>query len=191
MGYEGHAGMLPADEKEAACREAVARLTKTADACRSAGLPVEIVSGGGTGTWNITAAIPGVTELQAGTYAVMDVLFRERAGAEFGYACTVLTTIISRPTTERAVTDAGKKSLHPSFGMPVPFGMDGVEVTGLNSEHGILTLSDEARALRVADRVRLVPYYAEGTINLFDVAYAVRGGQVVAEWEIATRNRSQ
>lgn len=191
MAYEGQVVMLPRAEKEAACRAAVARLTETAGLCREAGLSVEVVSAGGTGSWDLTARCPGVTELQCGTYALMDLLFREGGGAPFDYACTVLATVISRPVPERAVTDAGKKALHPSFGLSRPVDLAGAELVSLHSEHGLLDLAPEARWLRPGDRARFIPYYLEGTVNLYDRAYAVRGSEVVEEWPVVGRGRSQ
>lgn len=191
MAYEGQTVMLPPAEKEAAVRTAMAQLTETAQMCRNAGLDVAVVSAGGTGSYATTATCAGVTELQAGTYALMDILFKEGAGAPFDYACTVLATVISRPTRERAVTDAGKKGLHASFGMARPVDLPGAELTALHSEHGLLHLEGEAQALKVADRVQFIPYYLEGTVNLYDRAYAVRGGQVVAEWEVTGRHCSR
>jgi D-serine deaminase-like pyridoxal phosphate-dependent protein len=191
MGYEGHVVPLARGEKEAACRRDVAHLTSTAEECRQAGLPVEIVSAGGTGSWDITAGCPGVTELQCGTYALMDILFREVGGAPFDYGCTVLSTVISRPAPGRAITDAGKKSIHPSFGMSRPVDLPGAELVTLYSEHGGLRLSDDTPSLKPGDRVRFIPYYLEGTLNLYDIAYAVRGDRFVAEWPITGHNRSQ
>lgn len=192
MGYEGHVVMHTPTEKIAAGREALSKLTDTAEQCRAAGLPVRIVSAGGTGCWNITATQPGITELQCGTYSMMDLLFREGAGTrDFDYACTVLGTVISRPHTDRAVTDVGKKGLHPSFGMARPLDLPGAELLALHSEHGILSVQDEARALKTGDTIRFIPSYLEGTINLYDRAFAIRNGLAVEEWAISGRGRSQ
>ncbi|MBM3460081.1 MAG: hypothetical protein FJX77_16295 [Armatimonadetes bacterium] len=79
MSYEGHAVMLDRAAKEAECRRAMGAVAETATACRDAGLAVEIVSAGGTGTWDVTSRCPGVTEIQAGTYALMDLLFLRTA----------------------------------------------------------------------------------------------------------------
>lgn len=190
MAYEGHAVMLSRAEKEAAVPRALEPLTGTAELCRRAGLDVEVVSAGGTGTWDITARYPGVTELQCGTYAVMDLLFREGAGAPFEFACTVLATVISRPAPDRAVVDTGKKSLHPSFGMARPADLPGAELKALHSEHGLLSLEGDSRRLRIGDRVQFLPYYVEGTVNLYDTAYAVRGGKVLEEWRVIGRGGS-
>jgi len=192
MGYEGHVVMLTPTEKVAAAREALSKLTDTAEQCRAAGLPVRIVSAGGTGCWDITATQPGITELQCGTYSMMDLLFREGAGTrDFDYACTVLGTVISRPLADRAVTDVGKKGLHPSFGMARPLNLPGAELLALHSEHGILSVQGEGRALKTGDTVRFIPSYLEGTVNLYDRAFAIRDGLAVEEWAISGRGRSQ
>lgn len=191
MGYEGHCCLLPRDEKVPAIQEAVGKLTETAQRCTEAGLEVKVVSCGGTGTYDVTARCPGVTELQTGTYALMDLLFHEDGGADFDYACTVLSTVISRPAEDRAITDAGRKSIHPSFGNPRPLANPGVTVTALNSEHGVLHLEDEGRNLQPGDRLQLIPYYLEGTTNLFEKAYAVSNGEVLGEWKVSGRGLSQ
>jgi D-serine deaminase-like pyridoxal phosphate-dependent protein len=192
MGYEGQIVMLPRAEKELAGRAALAKLVSTAELCRDAGLPAGIVSAGGTGSWDITATHPGVTELQCGTYALMDLLFREGAGArDFDYACTVVGTVVSRPAADRAVVDVGKKGLHPSFGNSRPVDLPDAELLALHSEHGILSVQGEAQSLAVGDTVRFIPSYLEGTINLYDRAFAVRDGLAVEEWAVTGRGRSQ
>lgn len=192
MGYEGQIVMLPREEKVAAGRAALGKLTDTAERCRDAGLPVRVVSAGGTGCWDITATQPGVTELQCGTYTLMDLLFHEGGGAcDFDYACTVLGTVISRPHPDRAVVDVGKKGLHPSFGMARPMELPDAELLSLHSEHGILSVGGDARALRPGDTVRFIPSYLEGTVNLYDRAYVIRNGAAVEEWTVTGRGRSQ
>lgn len=187
MAYEGHVIGLSETEKEVACRASVGQLVETAAALRQEGLPVEIVSAGGTGSFTITSRIPGVTELQCGTYAVMDLLFREVARAPFDYAVTVLATVISRPVPERAVTDAGKKSLHASFGWARPIDLPGATLTNLHSEHGLLALEGEARDLALGATVEFIPYYVEGTINLHDRMYVIQNDHVVDVWEVSGR----
>jgi D-serine deaminase-like pyridoxal phosphate-dependent protein len=191
MAYEGHVIGLPEGEKEAATRASVGQLVEEVAALREEGLPIEIVSAGGTGSFTITSRIPGVTELQCGTYAVMDILFREVGRAPFDYAVTVLATVISRPVPERAVTDAGKKSLHASFGCSRPVDLPGATLTSLHSEHGILALEGKARELPLGATVEFIPYYVEGTINLHDRIYAVQNDRVVDVWEVSGRGCSR
>src|SRR5262249_47326192 len=99
--------------------------------------------------------------------------------------------VISRPVPERAVTDGGKKAIHPSFGMSLPLDLPGAELVALHSEHGILRLEGEARSLAVGERIRFVPYYLEGTVNLYGSAYAVRGGERGGEWAVGGRGRGR
>ena len=191
MTYEGHTVMESPDGKEAAIRAAVSQATESAALIRADGLPCPVVSAGGTGSFMATARCPGVTELQCGTYAVMDVLFREHAHAPFDYALSVLATVISRPTPGRAVTDGGKKALHPSFGMSPPRNLPGATLTALHSEHGILELEGAAQDLRVGALVEFIPYYVEGTMNLYDRVYVLQDERVVDVWAISGRGRSQ
>ncbi len=191
MSYEGHAVMMERSVKESTCREAMARVVETFEGCRSRGLGGDIVSAGGTGTWDVTGRCPGVTELQCGTYALMDLLFSESAQAPFEYACTVLATVISRPSSDRAVTDAGKKAIHPSFGFARPVDLPGATLESLHSEHGLLKVEDEARNLRPGDQVQFIPMYLEGTTNLFNTCYTVRNGEVVEQWAVDGQNCSR
>jgi D-serine deaminase-like pyridoxal phosphate-dependent protein len=191
MGYEGQVVGLDDEAKREACRAAIEPLTETAQRVREDGLPCEIVSAGGTGTFTATARIPGVTEVQCGTYAVMDILFRERGRAEFEYAVTVLATVISHSTAARAVTDAGKKAIHASFGCSRPVALPGATLTALHSEHGILELEEEAQDVALGAKIEFIPYYVEGTINLYEEMYVVQKERVVDVWEVSGRGRSR
>ena len=126
MGWEGGrlASIADPAEKRRAIETAVGKLTASAGACRAAGLPVDIVSCGGTGTYWISAAVPGVTEVQAGGGIFGDVHYRQDYGVEHEQALTILTTVASRPTPTRIVCDAGWKSMavHPTLPAPLRVG---------------------------------------------------------------------
>lgn len=189
MGYEGHlVSVTPREEKEKQARAAIQLLTDTADLIRSHGLPVDIVTAGGTGTAEFTPRF-GVTEIQAGTYCVMDLLFKQRTMADFDHAVTVLATVISRPAKDRAITDAGRKALHPSFGMARVKGVEGATLQETHSEHGLLKL-EEGCDLPIGAKIEFIPSYAEGTINLFDHAYALQNDRVVDVWQVSGRGKS-
>jgi len=114
MAWEGHAlAITDPDERRRVIEQAVGRLTATAAACRDAGLPPAIVSCGGSGTFLTTARLPGVTEVQAGGATLGDGFYREM-GVPVEPALTLLTQVISRPTPERIVVDAGRKAIDPS-----------------------------------------------------------------------------
>src|SRR5437868_1204753 len=105
MGWEGQTAPLDAASKPAAVSKAVGEIVRSAEQCRAAGLPVNIVSCGGTGTYWVSAAQPGITEIQAGGGVFCDVHYREHFGLEHPYALTVMTSVTSRPSPTRIVCD--------------------------------------------------------------------------------------
>ena len=120
MGYEGHTIFHPDPaERRALTEPSVKLLVDTADLLRRHGIPVAIVSSGGTGTHFITGRYPGVTEIQVGSYITMDSQYREGVGIDFAYGLTVLATVVSAPTPDRAECDAGLKTMTRDFGLPV------------------------------------------------------------------------
>jgi D-serine deaminase-like pyridoxal phosphate-dependent protein len=186
MGYEGHVQpMRDRAAREAAARLAMAQLVATAAQLRDAGLPCPVVSAGGTGTYDISGRVEGVTEIQAGSYALMDTDYA-RVGVPFEQAFRVLGTVISRPMPDRCVADCGHKALTRDHGLPSVSGLDGAEVASLNDEHATIALP-AASTVRVGDRIELVPSHVDPTVNLHDVFHVVEGGAVVDVWPIAAR----
>ena len=110
-GYEGHLqAVVDLEERTTRARGAMAQVLATAEAIRNEGLPSEIIRAGGTGTYNITGDYPGVTEVQAGSYVLMDAAYR-RVTQDFEVAGTILTSVISRGAPDRAVLDCGMKAI--------------------------------------------------------------------------------
>jgi D-serine deaminase-like pyridoxal phosphate-dependent protein len=193
MGWEGGrlAGIPDPARKREAIEAAVGRLTASAASCRAAGLPVDIVSCGGTGTYWITARLPGVTEVQAGGGIFGDVHYRKDYGVEHEYALTILTTVVSRPTPTRLVCDAGWKSISVYPTMPEPLNVGAVARVSLSAEHATVELAEPAASPRVGDRVEFVPGYTDSTVFLHDELHAVRDGWVEATWPISGRGRTR
>jgi len=190
--YEGHLVMLPdAQERAARLREALATLGETCALLARAGLPAAIVSGGGTGTYDVSATTPPITEVQAGSYVFMDAWYLT-VRPEFRPALTLLATVISRPTPDRVVTDSGMKSLTHEFGPPQPLGVVGLGLPRLSEEHATLEVTDPAAVrLHPGDRLRFLPSHCCTTVNLHDRYYVVRNGTLVDIWPIAARGRAQ
>ncbi len=169
---------------------------KTRDLFDKHGLPVEIVSGGSSGTFDIDVELPGLTELQSGSYCVMDIDYR-RIGAkgskintQFELALTVLTTVVSRPSAELAIVDGGFKAFSTDRPfVPEAVEWPGVEYSWAGDEHGRLTISDQDRAPRLGDRIEFFPPHCDPTINLYDQIYAMRGDKVEAVWEVSGRGQ--
>jgi D-serine deaminase-like pyridoxal phosphate-dependent protein len=193
MGWEGGrlAGIPDPVQKRQAIEAAVGRLTASAATCRAAGLPVDIVSCGGTGTYWISARLPGVTEIQAGGGIFGDIHYRKDYGVEHEYALTILTTVVSRPTATRLVCDAGWKSIAVYPTMPEPLGLGPVTRVALSAEHATVELAEPAEVPRVGDRVTFVPGYTDSTVFLHDEVHAVRDGRVEATWPISGRGKTQ
>ena len=112
MAWEGHALRIKdVDEKRATVEAAVNSLLDTAQQCRAANLPVDIISCGGTGTYPFSAAVHGITEVEAGGGIYGDLVYKKNFNIDHPMAMTVLSTVISRPNPTRIITDAGFKSL--------------------------------------------------------------------------------
>ena len=198
QGYAGHcAHVVGWAARREASRAAMAPLMLTRRLLEAAGLPVEIVAGASTGTYDIDVELDGLTELQSGSYCVMDLDYRRiggRAGeafTDFEMALTVVTTVVSVPTADRAMVDGGLKA----FSTDKPFPPEAVERPGVEygfagDEHGRLTVTDRARAPWLGERIEFFPPHCDPTFNLYDRVYAVRGQQVEAVWDVAARGRS-
>lgn len=188
MGYEGHTvAIQDLHERKQKTEDSLALLIESKDLIEKSGIEVKIVSGGGTGTYNITGEYPGMTEIQAGSYIVMDSFYRNVL-QDFDCALTVLTTIISRPAKDRIITDAGIKTLTKE-GLPEIKGISGLEVLGLSEEHGKLKVNDLDLDLKPGDKIEMIPNHCCTTINLHDKYYGTRNGYLEAIWDIAGRGK--
>lgn len=149
------------------------------------GIRVDILSGGCTNNYNIVAEYPGMTEVQAGTYVFMDLNNSEIVGttpADLNFALTVLTTVISRPTQDRAVVDAGRKAIaeSPLGYAPKPKDIEGVELYAEHAEHGLLRLDSPSKEIKVGDKLELIVAYCDGTVNLWRQFCGIRNGRLEA-----------
>ncbi len=186
MGYEGHLQpVFDRGEREARARQAMEALVRTAHLLEEHGLPCDTVSAGGTGTHDITGRVSGVTEVQAGSYVLMDADYA-RLELPFEQALFVLGTVVSRPVAERCVADCGHKATTKDHGNPSVDGVQGASVLSLNDEHATIALPPGA-TIAIGDRVRLRPSHIDPTMNLHDVVYALDGDRVLDTWPIAAR----
>jgi len=196
MGYEGHLQISTPnfEERKAKAMVALGGVTKTINSLKELGIVPEIVTCGGTGTYNITAGYPGVTEIQPGSYIYMDRRYGEigPAGSDFEKAMTVIGTVVSTATPTRAVTDLGWKAVGIEYealglgGMPTPL-LPGLKYTPGGDEHGILTAEEPKYRPNVGDRVRFIPAHCDTTLNLYGTFYGVRGDRVEVACPVARR----
>ncbi len=178
MGYEGHLQEIaPGEERDAQVREVARSLVVSRQMIEDAGIAgAEIVSTAGTGTYAVSGEVPGVTEIQAGSYLLMDTIYVERR-APFTRSLTVLATVVSRPEPGRAVLDCGVKAISGERGLPAVKDIEGVEVTALHAVHAPLALRPGV-CLEVGQKVELWVRYSDGTVNLHSRMYGVRDGEV-------------
>jgi D-serine deaminase-like pyridoxal phosphate-dependent protein len=172
MGYEGHLMRSPAGDKAAAVEAAMHTLL---DAHRAVG--GDVVSGGGTGTWDVNH---WVTELQAGSYCLMDTEYVPHAPA-FGQALFLWTTVISVSSKGWGVLDAGLKALGMDHGNPTVLAGD---CWFVSDEHITFGLRDP---VRVGDRVRVIPAHVDPTVAQHERLHVVAGDEVLDVWEIDLR----
>jgi len=184
MGWEGHLPTVwPAEERERRCREAMEPLIETKRRIEADGIPVPIVSGAGSGTHVATGLVQGMTEVQAGAACLMDRFYGEQChlDGEFEYALSIVSRVVSRPVPDRAIVDAGFKTMSGGeMGMPLAVGLPGAVITELSAEHGHVALAPEARHLRIGDRVEWIPGYSDTTTFLHNQFVGIRGGRVTA-----------
>jgi D-serine deaminase-like pyridoxal phosphate-dependent protein len=178
MGYEGHVlRKPPGPEKEDAAAAAMGPLLETKACLEREGLPVQIVSVGGTGTYSLSGRYPGVTEIQAGSYLLMDTDY-QKCCTDFAPALTLLTTVISKTEGERIVVDAGLKALSCERGIPAVKDFPGLATRRLTAEHGIIDLQDPLAPVEVGDRIEMWVHYSDATVNLHGQIYGIRKGLV-------------
>jgi D-serine deaminase-like pyridoxal phosphate-dependent protein len=192
MGYEGHALRIPDPvEKRAAITTAMAELLRARDAVEDAGCRCRIISAGGSGSYQYTTLIPGVTEIQAGGGIFACQYYTTVCGVT-GHrpAIIVLATVISRPTADRAILDIGQKSISQYHAPPVFRDHPGCRIVGLSAEHATVAVEPGTK-LEIGEKVHIVPGYSDFTFVLHDRVLGLVDNRVVAVWDLLGRGRLQ
>lgn len=180
-------------ERRAAIERAAALAQETKELLRRNGLECPVVTGASTGSYRFELETGVYDELQCGSYVFMDADYarNEDAGGtitpEFEHSLFLWTTVMSRPTDDRAVVDAGLKAYSIDSGMPVVCDAPEAVLDRASDEHGRIVLKRPSNAFRVGDKIRLIPGHCDPTVNLHDWYVGVRGGRVEALWPIAAR----
>lgn len=184
MGYEGHCMLEPdRDERVRKHGKAIADLFEVIDHLAANGVDCEIVSGGGTGTFDLTGVNPRVTEVQAGSYVFMDA-FHGALIPGFPVALTVLTTVISRHGT-RVIVDAGRKAVGIDLMMPEMVGHEATPAF-VDEEHTGFDVPEDS-TLAVGDTVEMLPGYGPTTVNLYGCYHVVEDDVVTDIWPVLAR----
>jgi D-serine deaminase-like pyridoxal phosphate-dependent protein len=193
--HAGHAYRARSpDELARLAEREVLDLVETAALCARDGIALREISVGSTPTARTGAFVDGVTEIRPGTYALNDAtMMRLGIATEATAAARVLVTVVARPTGDRFVIDAGSKCFTTDNMGSVPdwlvvAGRPGLHMDFLSEEHGVGHRSGDNDP-RIGERLQVIPSHACATVNLFDVAYGVRGGRVERELAIAGRGK--
>ncbi|RLL46693.1 D-TA family PLP-dependent enzyme [Oceanobacillus piezotolerans] len=187
------------------CKEwynaSVRRTLRFAELATEIGLKPKIVSIGSTPPFILNFEIPkGVTEIRPGTYILMDASQSNVIESYEKCAATVLTTIISKPTDERVITDVGAKGITAqtrSEGITATKGLgkikefDDVYIHGVFDEHAIIYHKEFNRNVSIGDKVQIIPNHICPVSNLHEKAYLVSNGNILEEIQIECRGKLQ
>lgn len=184
------------DDRQAKLDLAIAQVREAVAALQAAGLDAKLVSGGGTGSYYFESGSGVYNELQCGSYAFMDADYGrilDRNGrridqGEWENALFLLTQVMSHVKPDKAVCDAGLKAQSVDSGLPVVFGRSDVTYVKCSDEHGVI--DDPRGALRVGEKLRLVPGHCDPTCNVHDWYVGLRGGKVEVVWPVSARGKT-
>ncbi|MBZ1350528.1 DSD1 family PLP-dependent enzyme [Alcaligenaceae bacterium LF4-65] len=180
---------LPQERKDAIAATC-ATATATKAAIEKLGIKVERITGAGTGSVMLERDSKVFNEVQAGSYIFMDRDYaaNQRDGLDlpFEHALFIKSAVLSHPTKDRAVVDAGLKASSVDSGMPAVWGRDDARYLKASDEHGALELTVDS-TLKLGDAVMLIPGHCDPTVNLYDELICIRGDKVEAIWPIAAR----
>ena len=196
--YAGHLMHLVGhDVRKKLSDETAGRAIETKRMIEQSGIKVDVLSGGGTGTFDIDGAIDEVTDLQVGSYLFMDAQYRKIGDADsdvfdyFDPSLFVLVTAISQPVPERITVDAGYKAFASDDALPEFRDITGVTYRWGGDEHGIILLENPSRKMKLGDKMEMMVSHCDPTVNLYDYYHPVRDGLVHELWPVAARGRSQ
>lgn len=184
------------DERKAKIDIAVAMVKDAVDTLKAEGLECDIVGGGGTGSYYFESNSGVYNELQCGSYAFMDADYGrilDKDGkridqGEWENAFFILTSVMSHAKADKAIVDAGLKAQSVDSGLPVVYGRNDVEYIKCSDEHGVVM--DPNGALRVNDKLKLVPSHCDPTANVHDWYVGVRNGKVECLWPVSARGHA-
>ncbi|MCI0440502.1 MAG: alanine racemase, partial [Chloroflexi bacterium] len=187
--YEGAILADSADDLIAESKRCIQQVLDTRELIEKDGLEVEVVSVGGTHNYEVAGAMSGVTEVPAGSYALMDARYASHR-PQLKNAAKVLATVISHPQPDLALLDVGQKAISIDTGIPVSADIPNTRFERASAEHGFLRLAEGAqKAVDIKSKVLLIPWEIGNTANIYDYIHAARDGRLEALWDVSARGR--
>jgi len=196
--YAGHLMHVAGfDERRSRSLALWERVSARVDRLQAAGHPCSVVTGCGTGTFNIDCEVPAVTDLQVGSYVFMDQEYLLIGGRDsdrfddFEVSLTMATTAISEPLPGKAVTvDGGFKAFASDSVPPEPLDMAGSRFRFAGDEHGVLIFGAGTQQPTLGSVQRFITPHCDPTVNLHDAFWVHDGDRVHARWPISARGCS-
>lgn len=184
------------EDRKGKTQIAIDMVADAVSALKEKGLECDIVGGGGTGSYYFESNSNVYNELQCGSYAFMDADYGrilDDAGnridkGEWENALFILTSVMSHAKADKAIVDAGLKVQSVDSGLPFIYGRDDVEYVKCSDEHGVV--ADPNGALKINDKLKLVPGHCDPTCNVHDWYVGVRNGKVEVVWPVSARGKA-
>jgi D-serine deaminase-like pyridoxal phosphate-dependent protein len=183
MGYRGNLKLPPGIEKEQQVTSALHALVASRRLLQRDGIPVETVSSGGTTDYSIVGDYPGITEVQAGSYLLMDQ-WKTQFVADFTPTLSILTTVLHRDDSGRLITDGGVKAMSAFRGLPKVKSILGLALKALHAEHCLMEITDPSIRIEAGDQVEIWVEYIDATISRHRQMYGYRNGKLEEIFEI-------
>ena len=191
MTYEGHILCEDPDDAARETRVAVQPVLDTRQDIERAGIDAPTVRAGGTSNYDIVGALDGVTEVLAGSYALLDARHAPHM-PQLEVAGRVMATVTSRPERGYMITDGGQKAIGADTGFPTIDNLQNPRVKGLSAEHGSIYFDEtNGDSPQLGDKIWCTPWDAATCANLHDYMFAVRCGKLEAVWQVSARGRYQ
>jgi len=186
MAYEGSFRGKSKEERSKIVNLRIKKAVKLKKILEKEGINVDVVSCGSTSTWDLTGSFPGVTEIQAGSYALMELPYI-KDNLPFKPALTILSTVISK-SENKIILDAGRKSITIDQGLPELINYSS-PIIAMNEEHCIVKINDDIKNLEIGDKIKILPSHSCTTVNLHKNYYCIRKNKVESLWNINARGK--
>ena len=178
-------------ERKGKIEAAVKQVADTVDMLKAEGLECDIVGGAGTGTYYFEGTSGVYNEMQCGSYIFMDADYQRvlddkgKFITDFENSLFIYSSVMSHTKPDKAICDAGLKAQSVDSGLPVIFGRDDVEYIKCSDEHGVI--ADPNGALKLNDKLKLIPGHCDPTCNVYDWYVGIRNGKVECLWPVTAR----
>ena len=189
MAWEGHTcGILDPEEKNQMISDSLGHLTQTIELLKINDLEPKIISGAGSGTYQISTKHNVFNEIQSGGAVFTDEAYT-KWGAITSSSLYLRSSVTSRPNSKRIITDAGWKTLPAWSVSPKPLELEEVESLSMSAEHGIVRTKTKNSVLKPGDYLDYQVGYGDATVFLHEQLFGIRKGFLESVWSVKGRGK--